>query len=118
MSLGAGLLYGGWAVAANWTHGLEAVARAGAVQAAYSIATTAVMSSLMEALFVRLPSGKARIWQTAAITSGLGAIALVSLHLLAGTPELLLTVLPSLFVGTLFAALYCLNLGRIEAKAS
>ena len=114
MAAGAGVLYGGWAVIVNWPHGLDAVIRAGAVQVAYSVTTTAVMSSIMEAVFVRLPPGALRVWGTAASASGLGMIVLIAVHVLVGTPELLWTVLPSLIMGTLFAVLYCLNLGRVE----
>lgn len=114
MALGAALLYGGWAVAVNWSHGLDATVRAGAAQVAYSVTTTALMSSLMEAVFARLPPGKLRVWKTAGIASGVGMVALTTVHLIARTPELLLTVLPSIIMGTLFALLYCLNLGRVE----
>lgn len=117
MALGAALIYGGWAVAVNWSHGLDATVRAATAQVAYSVTTTALMSSLMEAVFARLPPGKSRVWKTAGIASAIGMVALTAVHMLAGTPELLLTVLPSLVMGTLFALLYSLNLGRVERES-
>ena len=85
MSLGAAALYGSWAVAVNWSHGFDAVVHAGSTQVAYSITTTAVLSSLMEALFRGLRPGRARVWLAATISTVLSLSVLVCVHVLAGT---------------------------------
>ena len=115
MSVGAALLYGAWALAINWSHGAGTAWRAAATQAAFSFAATLIMSSIMEAVFVRRPPGPGRVVLTAAVPTSLGIGVLVGAHALAGTPELLLTVLPSAVVGLVFSTAYSLNLARIDS---
>ena len=106
VSTGALALYGGWATLVNWPHGADVALRAGATQGAMSFTFTALMSTLMEALFTACRPG----WRRVAITCGLPlagtVLLLVAAHALVGTPELLLTVLPSATIGSVFALVY------------
>ncbi len=113
MSVGAALIYGGWALSINWTHGAGPAWRAAGTQAAFSFTATLAMSSIMEAVFARRPPGWQRVAFTAAVPTFLGIGVLVVAHALAGTPELFLTVLPSAAVGLLFSTAYSLNLARV-----
>lgn len=115
MSVGAALLYGAWALGINWSHGAGMAWRAAGTQAAFSFVATLVMSSIMEAVFVRRPPGAGRIVFTAAVPTLLGIGVLIGAHALAGTPELLLTILPSALVGLVFSTAYSLNLARIDS---
>ena len=118
MSVGAAALYGGWAIYANWAHGLEIAGRAGITQAAFSATTTAAMSSLMEALFDRHRHRPVwtRLVLSAGVPSVIGVALLLAVHALVGTPELFLTILPSACIGSVYSLVYSANLVRADEK--
>jgi hypothetical protein len=117
LALAAAVLYGGWAVLANSSHGWTLALRAGLVQGASSATTTLVISSLIETLFVALARSPARTAIAGALpptcSAGVHAVA----HVLAGTPEILRTIAPSVVLGYVFAAIYAAGLARTTAPA-
>lgn len=101
----AGLAYGGWSAFSNWEHGMQAALLAFLVQGAFAftstyilgrmVATTAakcanIQSSALQLLSVFMV-GSTFLWATPTI-----------LHLIAGTPNILMAMLPGLIVGHIY----------------
>lgn len=111
-SLGAGLIgfvaYGGWAWYANMAHGDAVAMRSGLVQGVYSLVLTFVTTMLTEALYART--------RQALLTVGVVSIGLSVgswfVHMLFGTPEILMTILPGFVIGTAYTAVYVAGLRR------
>ena len=112
------LLYGSWAAFANRAHGLDAALWAFGVQGFSSALTTALMGGVIERL--RRPLGDtlgAKLVASAVATAAAG-VCHVCLHLLAGTPEIARTVIPSVVVGFLYAVTYAAWTGRASAASA
>jgi len=102
---------GGWAVFANRAHAMPAPLLAGLVQGGLSAAITLFLKRLIEALAARF-SGIAALLAPPAIACAVSASLLTLIHMLAGTPEILATILVPLTVATSYAALYNYSLWR------
>ena len=104
------LVYGGWALFANWEVGLKAALTAGGVQGLTSFTSGLVSASLIEGLFkVASPT----IYKMG-ILSMLTLVSLYHIggHLLAGTQNLWLTVAPALIVGNAYNIVYAFIVSR------
>lgn len=115
LTLLAALVYGGWAFAVNLKHGAAPALRAGCLQGMSSATTTLVMSAAVErlhAMRVGRPLRRIVAWL---VPASLGACLHLSIHLAAGTPEVLVTILPSVVLGVVFAGTYVLGLMRADA---
>jgi hypothetical protein len=115
---GAFLLFGGWALIANRAHPATDMARAALAQGSLSFVSTTFSVLLLEYLY-----GLGRTPRRKLLLAGIGtpAIILVTMtvvHALAGTPSILVTLLPSGISGTIFAVTYTLNLRRLELAAA
>jgi hypothetical protein len=115
LTLLAALVYGGWAFAVNLQHGAAPALRAGCLQGVSSATTTLVMSSAVERLYAARAGRPLRRLVAWLAPASLGACLHVSIHVLAGTPEILITILPSVVLGAVFAGLYVLGLMRAAA---
>lgn len=102
----AALVYGGWAFAANFSHGMVSSTRAGLVQGASSATTTFVISGGIEALRARLGTSRGGLLVAALLPPTLASSLHVIAHWLVGTPEILRTILPSLVMGYVFGFAY------------
>lgn len=111
---GAFLLFGGWALIANRAHPLSAMARAALTQGVLSFTSTAFSVLLLELLYAlgRTPGRKLLLAVTG--TPAIVFSTMIGVHALAGTPNIVITLLPSFISGTIFFATYTLNLRRIE----
>jgi len=69
----------------------------------------------MEKVFVSLAPGKARFFITGLIPITLVTLLMFGVHVVAGTPEALPTVMPSAVFGGLYAILYTFGLTRLTA---
>lgn len=101
----AGALYGAWAAYANWDHAATDVARAAATQFVLSFCSTTFLTLMIELVLAR---GRSRANR---VVAALGPHALmvtlfVTLHTLAGTPNVVKTIAPSATVGLVFSGLY------------
>ena len=106
--------YGGWAFFANVAHGSDMATRAGWVQGSYSFVLTFVMTYVTEwlyRLFSRVPMGM--MWTVVLVSIILFSSA-YSIHLLVGTPEILMTILPGFVIGTIYTAVYVWGLQRAQ----
>ncbi len=106
------LFYGGWAIWANSDHGMAIALRAGAIQGTMSFIVTLSGTTLMKALFI----GHAALW-VRFLRASIGALVLIysliiSVHLLNGTPNILLTLAPGLPITIFFCLSYCYGLMR------
>ena len=120
-SLGAGLagfvVYGGWAYWANLSHGQAMGLRAGLLQGGYSFALTFFSTLLMEWLYRRCAGRPHARLLTIASTGVILLVVPVTLHMLAGTPEILMTIAPGFAIGMVYTATYVTALARVEALA-
>lgn len=114
---GAFLLFGSWALFANRAHPASAMLRAALAQGGLSFVSTTCSVLLLEYLY---GLGRTPFWKI-----GLGAVAtpvvvllaMTGVHVLAGTPNVVATMLPSWISGTIFCVAYTLNLRRLELAA-
>ncbi|MEL7311295.1 MAG: hypothetical protein AAFN07_07290 [Pseudomonadota bacterium] len=112
------VFYALWAAWANRQHGAGDMALAALVQGGYSAIVTLGMTSLIEWLF----AGSGSLWQRELrCVSGTVLLLVFSstaVHLVAGTAELLMTILPSWVFGTLYALVYARGLVRASRRDS
>lgn len=105
------LAMGGWAVLANRAHPMPQPLVAGVVQGALSGAITFVLKRMIEAVAQRF-SGVAGIVLPPLIAVALSLAILVTIHSLAGTPEIAATIALPLSVTALYSTLYAIALWR------
>ncbi|WP_299847231.1 hypothetical protein [uncultured Paracoccus sp.] len=99
------VLMGGWAVFANRGHPLPQVLMAGFVQGCLSALITFGLKRMLEALSQRL-QGFAALIMPPLLAMGASALLLSVIHNLAGTPEILSTIIVPLSVTTVYSAAY------------
>lgn len=115
---GALLLFGGWALFANREHATSDMIRAAIAQGSFSFASSTLSVLLLEYLY---SLGSTPLRQTLFAMIGTPAILLGVMtigHLLARTPNVVVTLLPSWLSGCTFAVVYTLNLRRMLAKTT
>lgn len=103
-ALPAAIFYGALAAAANSGHGVGVAAQAALVQALVSYASTLVALSLMFRLADLLDGYSAAIRRSVVpltIVSVFSSVSII-IHFTAGTPNVLLTVAPSFFIGWIY----------------
>ena len=105
------LAMGGWAVFANRAHPMREPLVAGLVQGALSAGITLVLKRMVEALGRRL-AGIAALVLPPLIAVALSLAILGTIHMAAGTPELLATIALPASVTALYSAGYALALWR------
>lgn len=105
------LAMGGWAVFANRAHPMPQPLVAGVVQGALSGAITFVLKRMIEAVAQRVP-GVAGIVLPPLIAVALSLAILVTIHTMAGTPEIAATIALPLSVTALYSTLYAIALWR------
>lgn len=108
-------VYGSWAGYANLAHGAEVALRSGLIQGSYSLALTFATTLLMERLYRLLQQLRAAVPLTIVLTGSLLLILPMFIHWLAGTPEILMTVLPGFAIGMVYTSVYVLALARANA---
>ncbi len=114
LGISAALLYGSWAYFANHNEGEDAGLVAALVQGLLSFTATVVLVVLLERLFAAGRSPARGFWLAGLGSSSIAALVMASVHGIAGTPQLLLTIAPSLVIGTTFSFVYAagLRVGR------
>ena len=102
---------GAWAAFANRAHDMPAPLIAGLVQGALSALLTLVMKRMTETASARL-TGPAGLILPPALAICLSLAVLVTLHRLAGTPEIMATIALPLTATTIYSVSYSLALWR------
>lgn len=110
------LAMGAWAAFANRGHGPGAMALAGVVQGAISCVITLILKRSLEAMFARL-SGPAAVITPPLVTMAVVLAALVTIHRLAGTPEVWTTIAVPYTVSSSYAWIYTFTLARTAKRA-
>ncbi|MFK8019528.1 MAG: hypothetical protein AB8B86_07160 [Pseudomonadales bacterium] len=110
--------YGAWAYVANMSHGSDMAWRAFFTQGGYSFVITIVLTSLMEQLFTRLrfnPAAKRYWFSTLPICLTL-YLTSWGVNFAAGTPNILLTIVPGAVMSTIYVFGYVSTLKLLEKK--
>lgn len=102
------VVYGGWAYFANMAHGEDIAMRSGLVQGGYSLVLTFVMTLVTEFLFLKLLN----VLASAVIVSVILFSSAYTIHMLVGTPEILMTIFPGWVIGSIYTEFYLLGLER------
>lgn len=112
------LVYGAWAWFANMDHGDAMARRAGLLQGSYSFVLTFCSTLLMEWIYGRCAGAAHARLVTIGLTGAVLLTVPVTLHLLAGTANILLTILPGFFVGMAYTTAYVSALARLAGSAA
>ena len=108
------LIYGSWAFYVNWSHGVSYAVSAFVAQGIASFATTLLLTRLIEFLYHRFPNRVSKAALTPVASIGVIGLALYAIHALSRTPDILLTITPSMLIGFAYC-LYCTyKLDRID----
>lgn len=102
--------YGAWAWYANLDHGSEIAMRSGFVQGGYSLVLTFLMTIVTEALYLRWQQLSGAVVRTTLVVSTILFASAFTIHLLVGTPEILMTITPGFIIGTIYTYVYLLGL--------
>ncbi len=108
---GAFLAMGGWAIFANRHHPMPQPMIAGLLQGTISAIITLFLKRMIEAAVRRL-DGVFALVVPPLLAAGVSLGLLVTLHSLAGTPEIAATIAVPLIVSTSYAAIYSFALWR------
>lgn len=115
VGVAAFLLFGGWALIANRAHPLPAMTRAALAQGMMSFVSSTCSVLLLEYLYGLGRTPRQKLVLGAIGTPAIILAALTVGHIVARTPNVVATLLPSWISGTIFCVVYTLNLRRIAA---
>ena len=104
LGLGSAVLYGGWALFANWT--TDRAVHAAIAQAGLSFASTTLATLVAEVLFRLGKDPRRGFWLSAVGTFAVIVMAMASVHAIVGTRRIVATMAPSAFFGGIFFAGY------------
>ena len=107
--------YGGWAWYANLAHGDFIAMRSGLVQGSYSLVLTFLMTLVTEFMYARFRTMPAAVPLTTALISVVLFVSAYSIHMIVGTPEILMTIMPGWIIGSIYTFVYILGLQRSGA---
>ena len=115
-AVAAFLGYGGWSLYVNSDGDMMSAMSYALCYGGYSFVTTLVTTGLMEGLYRKLqPHPKAAVI-TAVITCLLLYIGAWAVNYAAGTPNILLTILPGVTFSTIFVCSYLAALTRLHKQ--
>lgn len=109
--------YAAWGAWANRAYGSASMVLAGLTQGGYSAVVTLAMTSVIEWLFAGDGGIRVRQMRCVAVSVAALVVSSVLVHLIAGTAEVVLTVLPSWVFGTAYTVAYAQGLARAERRA-
>lgn len=111
------LIYGSWAYYVNSDAGAEMAARTAAVQGSFSFVLTLSMTLMLEYLYRLLGPGQGAAVITTALVSAFMFATAYTLQWVAGSKEILMTILPGYVIGTVYAGTYAWSLQRGSSQA-
>lgn len=116
-ALAAALGYGGWAIFANFEHGIKPGVIAGLVQGVYAFISTLSITHIARWVFLKFNCAWRGI-TVGFIASFIVMIALpLSVHNLAGTPDIWQTILPGLIWGSIYLIGFLISLDVVHRIA-
>lgn len=110
------LFYGGWAFVVNIGYGQMLALKAAITQGGYSFTITLVLALMIEWLFLRTKQWPFRLYFIGVIACSLLYVTSWSLNYLAGTPNILLTILPGAVVSTIYTIIYIIGLNKLDKR--
>lgn len=111
---GAAILYGSWAGFSNREHGTWVALEACLLQGALSFLSTLTLVLVLEALFRQGGRALAGFLLATVGTISLMSAVMTTAHWVAGTPNLVTTIAPSIVVGSVFFIAYAWRLLAAE----
>lgn len=106
-----------WGIYANWDHNVGQIAQVAVTQGIVSFVATWTTSEVLVFFYRKLFKKPGAVWWTS-ILSYLSTYSIILLvHWIAGTPEFWPTVLPGMFTGLGFCALYSFRVKNWYQKA-
>lgn len=105
-ALAAMFVYGGWAAYANFEHGRDAWTMAATIQGIYAFISTLSVTVCAQWIYMKCGRGVRGIVLGFSISFVLMLAIPVGVHSLAGTPDILQTILPGLIWGALYLLSY------------
>lgn len=108
------VVYGGWAYFVNESHGQDLAMMIGLVQGSYSFALTFVMTLVTEWLFLKC---NGQFFTIMAIVCTALFVTPYLIHMLIGTPEILMTILPGFVIGSIYTGVYVVGLKKVKVEA-
>ena len=111
MGILAGMIYGTWAVYANWGHDVAHVARAAATQFVLSFCSTSFLTLMIELVLARSRSAPNLVLAAVGPHAGMATL-FIAIHTVAGTPNVLRTIAPSTVIGLVFCIVYVAKRSR------
>ena len=108
--------YGAWAFYANHAYIFSVSIKAALTQGSYSFVLTLSMTSVMEFLHQALGKVRSRLPLTILITCLFLYITSWGINKLLRTPEILMTILPGMIIGTIYTFSYGLALEKLLKK--
>ena len=106
------LAYGGWAFYANSGHGDAIALRSGVVQGSYSFVLTFVMTIVTEWLFAKLYPRSFWLPSLMLIVCSVLFTTAYTINMIAGTPEILMTIFPGFVIGSIYTLVYVIGLSK------
>ena len=110
--------YGGWAYFANIGYGSGTALKAALTQGSYSFVVTLVLTLFMEFTYRLSEKPWLRFNLTFTLTCLLLYATSWGVNALAGTPKILLTILPGAVISTCYTFSYTLALGKLSLRGS
>lgn len=108
------VFYGGWAYFVQMGYGFNIALKAFLTQGFISFGITLLLTHFMEIVFNCFGSKGLAFWFTAMSSSLAVVIISVTIHILAGTPEVLMTILPGSLLSVAYSFSYTKLLARIK----
>ena len=110
LALAGATIQGSWAFHANLGAGTFAALRASLTQAAISFSFTLFMTLLIERLFRVGRTPERGFWIATLGAGAFAALAMLAVHAAYGKPRILVTIAPSVLIGSTYNALYAWRL--------
>lgn len=111
-------LWGGWALYANWAHGIRSSMTSAIAQGVLSFGITNFMAISMEFLLKFSKKPMVQFFYAVFGTCTVQLSMLVGVHIIVNTPELLSTVFPAAVVAFSYCVFYTLGLIRVQNSVS
>lgn len=124
VSIIATLGYGLWAYYANCYSSTVAnpemiAMRAGIIQGSYAGALTLINVFVLETFYKKILASNLiakPIFLTVTLATSLQYAIIVPIHIINGTPNIIITLLPGFFIGTLFSTFYTITFARMDMQ--
>ncbi|MFT7491296.1 MAG: hypothetical protein ACI80S_000878 [Pseudohongiellaceae bacterium] len=107
------LFYGSWAFWVNYEAGQTLAFKAALTQGGFSFVMTLVLALLIEELFLHFKAWAFYLFVIGLITCSFLLLTSWALNYFAGTPNILLTILPGAVVSSLYTMIYIQGLNKL-----